>query len=63
MPEWIERRQIVTSALNIVVYGGDGWGVTVEDVLEVAPGHVLVHHEPVLAVGAVADERDQVGVV
>lgn len=46
-----------------MVYGGDGWGVTVEDVLEVAPGHVLVHHEPVLAVGAVADERDQVGVV
>ena len=36
---------------------------TIEDVLEVASGHELVDDEPVLAVGAVADERDQVGVV
>jgi hypothetical protein len=37
--------------------------VTIEDVLEVASGHELVDHEPVLPVGAVADQRHQVGVV
>ena len=40
-----------------------GLGVTIEDVLEVAFGHELVDYEAVLPVGAVADQRHQVGVL